>query len=89
MPSREFLPIQVKCDLHNWMLAYWLVLDHPYSAITQADGSFEIQNLPAGTHKFRVWHERVGYLERKLSVEIQDGETTELSSMEYRVERKD
>ncbi len=89
MPSREFLPIQVKCDLHNWMLAYWLILDHPYSAITQMDGSFEIKNLPAGTHTFRVWHERVGYLERKLSVVIQDGETTELTPMEYKIEQKE
>jgi len=89
MPAREFLPIQVKCSLHPWMLAYWLVLDHPYSAVTQKDGSFEIRNLPAGKHSFRVWHERVGYLERKLTVEIADGETTQLAPREYRIENKD
>jgi hypothetical protein len=89
MKSRESLPIQVKCDLHSWMQAYWLVLDHPYSAITQADGTFEINNLPVGTQEFRVWHERVGYLERSLKVKVKDGETTELKPMEYTIEAKD
>jgi len=83
------LPIQVKCDLHSWMQAYWLVLDHPYSAITQADGTFEIKDLPVGTHQFRVWHERVGYLERSLKVKIKDGQTTQLDPMEYKIEAKD
>ncbi len=86
MKSRESLPIQVKCDFHSWMAAYWLVLDHPYAAVTQADGSFEIKGLPPGTHKFRVWHERVGYLERSLSVKVKGGETTEIPEMEYTIE---
>lgn len=89
MKSRESLPIQVKCDLHSWMQAYWLILDHPYAAITDTDGSFEIKDLPVGKHSFRVWHERVGYLERSLSVTIGDGETTELDPLEYTIEAKD
>ncbi len=87
--SAESLPIEVKCDFHSWMNAYWLILDHPYAAISQKDGSFEIKNLPEGTHKFRVWHERVGYLERDLTVKIKDGETTELKPLEYTIEAKD
>jgi plastocyanin len=88
MKSRESLPIQVKCDFHTWMSANWLILDHPYAAITQADGSFEIKDLPAGTHKFRIWHERVGYLERKLTVKVKAGETTELKPLEYEIIEK-
>ena len=38
------------------------VQDHPYMAVTDEDGKFEIKNLPAGKHTFKVWHEKVGYL---------------------------
>ncbi len=72
-------PFQVKCDLHPWMIAYHLPLDHPFAAVTGKDGKFEIKNLPAGNHEFRVWHERAeggkgGFLERKLKVTIKGGE---------------
>ena len=87
--AREILPIQVKCDFHPWMLAYWLILDHPYADFTDTEGRFQITGLPAGKHKFRVWHERVGYLDRNLTVEITDGETTDLKSTAYRIEKRD
>ncbi len=72
-------PFPVKCDLHSWMIAYHLPLDHPFAAVSGKDGKFEIKNLPAGTHEFRVWHERAeggkgGFLERKLKVVIKGGE---------------
>ena len=51
-------PFPVKCDLHAWMSAYHLVLDHPFAAVTDANGNFKIENLPAGTYQFKVWHER-------------------------------
>lgn len=77
----ESLPIQVKCDFHPWMSAYWLILDHPYGAITDADGKFEIKNLPAGKHEFVVWQESCGYVERKLEVEIKGGATKDLGAV--------
>jgi len=72
-PLSEFLPIQVKCDIHPWMLAHWLILDHPYAAVTDAKGKFTIPKLPAGEHEFRVWHERVGYIDKKFTVTIEAG----------------
>ena len=39
------------------MTSYWLVLDNPYFAVTDADGNFEIKNAPAGTQKVAVWQE--------------------------------
>ena len=62
---REFLPMQVKCDIHAWMKAYWLVLDHPYMAITDKNGKFNIEKIPEGEHEFIVWHERIGYLDTR------------------------
>ncbi len=58
----ESLPIPVQCDIHPWMKAHWMILDHPYCAITKADGSFEIPLIPKGKYQFRVWHEKKGYL---------------------------
>lgn len=83
--TRESVPIQVKCDFHPWMLAHWLILDHPYGAVTDKSGNFEIKNLPAGDHEFRLWHEKVGYLDRKFKVTVKAGETTELKKAEYEV----
>lgn len=59
----EFTPVPVVCDLHPHMKAYWVVLEHPYFAITDAQGKFTIKNLPAGDYDFIVWHER-GYLDK-------------------------
>lgn len=66
-------PIEVKCDIHGWMTSYHLILDHPFMAVTDKDGNFKIEGLPAGTHEFRVWHERGGLLEKEYKVEIKAG----------------
>ena len=60
--SPERAPGPVSCSIHPWMLAYWLVLDHPYFAVTDENGNFEIKNAPAGTQKVVVWQEAVGYV---------------------------
>jgi len=58
-PTREeSLPAQVLCNVHPWMVAYILPRSNPYFAITQSDGNFRIENLPAGEElEFQVWHE--------------------------------
>jgi len=63
-------PIQVKCDIHSWMSSWHLVLDHPFMAITDENGDFSIEGLPAGKHQFRVWHERGDLLEKSLKVTV-------------------
>lgn len=75
-PERQ--PFEVSCDVHPWMHAWWLVLDHPYSAITDATGRFRIGDLPPGDHEFVVWQERAGYIERTFKVKI-DGQQKPLS----------
>jgi hypothetical protein len=58
----ERLPMEVKCDIHPWMTAWIMVLDHPYFAVTGDDGSFEIEGVPAGAQNVVVWQERAGYV---------------------------
>ena len=93
MPKSELRtpPVKVSCDIHPWMSAYWMVSDHPYVAVTDADGKFKIEKIPAGEHTFRVWHERSGYVEtsefkRDLTVEIEGGETQTLEPFKVSVE---
>lgn len=69
----EKLPTKVSCDIHSWMVAYWVILDHPYAAVTDENGNFEIPNLPAGNNEFSVWQESAGYLEKKYTVMINNG----------------
>lgn len=51
--------IQVRCDIHDWMRAYVVVVDGP-SAVTGGDGGFAIRGVPAGSYTVQVWHERLG-----------------------------
>ncbi len=78
----EFIPTPVNCDLHPHMKAYWLIMDHPYMAVTDAEGKFKIENLPAGKYDFTVWHERVGYIEKAMPVTIKADATKELGKID-------
>jgi plastocyanin len=57
--AREVM-VPFKCDVHGWMNAYAGVLDHPYFAVTNLDGRFELKSLPPGTYTVEAWHERLG-----------------------------
>ncbi|MBI2892991.1 MAG: hypothetical protein HYY06_05530 [Deltaproteobacteria bacterium] len=59
-PLGEAGRVQIKCDVHAWMSSWIVVFNHPYHAVTSADGSFRIQGVPPGTYPLKVWHERLG-----------------------------
>jgi plastocyanin len=58
-PQREeTAPAPVSCSIHPWMSAYLLPRKNGYVAVTDAEGKFEIANLPADEPiEFQVWHE--------------------------------
>ncbi|MBI4509530.1 MAG: TonB-dependent receptor [Deltaproteobacteria bacterium] len=65
-------PMNFKCDVgHTWMAAWVYAVEHPYFAVTGADGSFSIRGLPAGTYTVKTWHEKLG--QRSAKVTIVDG----------------
>jgi beta-lactamase regulating signal transducer with metallopeptidase domain/protocatechuate 3,4-dioxygenase beta subunit len=86
MAVPERTPFEVRSDVHSWMRANLLVLDHPFAAVTDELGAFEIADLPPGKYAFRIWHERAGFLERALPIEIKRGERTK-ARLSYKLDR--
>lgn len=70
-------PFKVKCDVHPWMNAWIGVFDHPYFAVTGADGGFQLPKLSAGNYTVTAWHEKLG--QKTQEITIGDGETKELA----------
>ena len=60
--------VPFKCEVHGWMNAYAGVLDHPYYALTDKDGKFELKSLPPGTYTIEAWHEKLGTVEQKVTL---------------------
>lgn len=65
----------IRCDVHPWMRAQARVFDHPWFAVTGADGSFTIGHVPPGSYTLVAWQERYG--EVRLNVATKDGMTVE------------
>jgi plastocyanin len=69
--------IESVCDVHGWMKAYIVVVDHPYYSVTDENGMFELDEVPTGTYTITVWHEKLG--EQKITVTVSAGKTSEIN----------
>jgi hypothetical protein len=65
------LPLPLECNIHGWMKGRLGVFSHPYFAITDEDGNFEIKDAPVGEHPLMIYHEEIGY---RLGAEGKNGE---------------
>jgi hypothetical protein len=59
--TAERSAIDVRSSVYPWMRAYVWVLDHPYFAVTDPDGNFEIKFAPKGNLRLVVWQEEMGF----------------------------
>jgi hypothetical protein len=57
---RQVVAQRVYCDVHSFMEAWIAVLPHPFHAVTSADGTFTIENVPPGKYLLAAWQERLG-----------------------------
>lgn len=60
--------IKVQCDVHGWMRAVLVSAEHPYYALTDAQGSFKIPDVPPGKYTLKVWHETLGEQTKEVTV---------------------
>jgi hypothetical protein len=76
--SKSELAIPIKCNIHPWMRAWLHVSEHPYFAVTAADGAYSIPGLPPGEYEILAWHER--FLKAPLisNVKVESGKTSTL-----------
>jgi plastocyanin len=64
--------VTLSCSTHTWMRGFVYVSDE-MSAVSAPDGTFRIDDVPAGRHELRIWHETLGSV--PVSVVVRDGET--------------
>ncbi len=90
--GEEFIPLEVKepapapvaCNIHPWMSAHVVVLEHPYAAKSDRSGELTIKGLPAGEELvFRAFHEAGSIKEVKI-----DGKDVEWKLSRFEVKIK-
>jgi plastocyanin len=50
--------VRIYCNIHPQMSAFVMVLENPYFAWVQPDGSFRIDHVPSGNYTLKAWHEQ-------------------------------
>jgi hypothetical protein len=65
--GRRFFVMQ--CGFHAYMESWGMAVDNPYYALTAADGSFSLPDVPPGEYTLMAWHPSVGTtMEAKVTV---------------------
>jgi hypothetical protein len=77
--DKKEVMIPVGCDVHPWMRSYISVLDHPFFAVTDEDGKYEIKGLPAGEYEVEAVHEKLKSQTGKITVKDGEKATLDLS----------
>ena len=86
-------PTMFNCDIHRWMEGRLRVFDHPYFAVTDKDGNFEIKEAPVGKWRVVYFHEGGFHKGRDgalgFPIEIKgDKKTTELEKIDYEMPKQ-
>jgi len=79
--------VTLGCNIHDWMVAYVVVLSTPFYSKTGADGAADVSGLPAGRYRLAVWHPRAGTVSRDLVV-AETSDTTQVISVVLRPDHR-
>jgi plastocyanin len=52
--------VRVFCDIHSHMSATVMVFSHPWFALPDESGRFQLPEVPPGEREITAWHERLG-----------------------------
>jgi hypothetical protein len=63
--------VNLKCNGgHVWMNAEMFVTPHPYYAVTDENGDFQLTDVPAGDYAIEAWHEGWQVLRREAAYDV-------------------
>jgi len=69
MPSAGL--VNLRCNGgHTWMNGTILVVPHPYYAVTDESGEFELSGVPPGEYEIVAWHEGWGVARRDGTLDV-------------------
>lgn len=57
------------CNVHNEMAGFAVTFDNPYFAMTDKDGNYTIEGVPAGKYTVKTWHEKLKDVSQEVTVE--------------------
>lgn len=60
--------VKVTCDVHKWMTAWLIVQENPYYALTDSNGNYKLEGVPAGTYTVQAWQESLGKSTQEVTV---------------------
>jgi len=60
--------VRVFCDIHSHMNAFILVFSHRFFDLTEPDGRFRLENVPAGSYMVVGWYEGDARTSRAVTV---------------------
>ena len=69
----------IKCDVHDWMKTWCHVMEHPFYAVTDEKGMFEIKGVEAGDYELTFWHEKLG--PQTAEVTLEAGKPAEVATV--------
>ncbi|MGL4555701.1 MAG: hypothetical protein ACRC33_31420 [Gemmataceae bacterium] len=91
--ARSFPIVPYSCSIHAWMNGYIMALPSPYYAVTDAEGRFEIKDVPAGEYRLVGWHEKIGWIfpgdsmrKRNVLVTVKAKAVTELKPLPRKID---
>ena len=73
--AREEIAVPVKCNVHPWMKGYIAVFKHPFFAVTDKNGNFDLKDLPPGNYTITAWQEKLGTQTQKVTIAAGESKT--------------
>jgi RNA polymerase sigma factor (sigma-70 family) len=96
LTSSRQTPDQIKDSIHPWIRGSVRTFEHPYFAVTDELGNFQIKDAPEGSWRLVVWHEKIGYrggasgrLGERISITTDGIATSKLEPLVFNSDRWD